>query len=256
MKIVHEMRERGSFEAPKSTSPIPIVLGAILAFGIGVLGMTGLVKTPSILFKPKTMAVAVEASAEGRTAEVAIDGANRIGRAETAPLLKMCVPMQRLGFSREQRVEPGDLYRLLQSAAAMSRVAAIAGIPQKAVDGVEFAAIWAEIADCVYRQNGWMLCDPDNRAFAVEAASTFVRQLATATRSEKTPDARAARAPRGVDRNYLLQNAQAAKARVLAGLRQHAADGRLIAADFGLFAASELLQTLRGTKAQRNACAG
>ena len=74
----------------------------------------------------------------------------------------------------------------------MSRVAAAAGIKQKAIDDVEFTAIWADVADCVYRQNGWVLCDPDNRALAVEAANTFMRQLADRGTRPTSPTRRTA----------------------------------------------------------------
>jgi hypothetical protein len=41
---------------------------------------------------------------------------------------------------------------------------------------VELAAKWGVVADCVYRSNSWGLCDVDNRAFAVQAANTFLGQ--------------------------------------------------------------------------------
>ena len=47
MKIVHEMRERRAFEPPKSTSPLPVILGAVIAFGIGLLGVSGIIKMPA-----------------------------------------------------------------------------------------------------------------------------------------------------------------------------------------------------------------
>ena len=50
-------------------------------------------------------------------------------------------------------------------------------------------------------------------------------------------------------------NANAAKARVLSGLRSYAAEGRLTASDFGMFAAPEISQVLRETKVTRDACA-
>lgn len=256
MKIVHDIRERQAWEAPKRSGPLPIVLGALIAFGIGLLGVSGLIRTPNVLSKPKTMAVAVNAVPEDKTAPVVIDSANRIGRAVAAPLLKLCIPMQKLGI--EAAMEPGDLYRMLQSASSMSRVAALAGIRQQAIDEVQFAALWAEVADCVYRQNGWMLCDPDNRAFAVEAVNTFVRQLSAAARADKTPDSvdkTRAGLRLSSNRDYLLQQAQATRTRVMASLRHHAAEGRLIASDFGLFAFSEVMQVMRDTRATRNGCA-
>ena len=126
-----------------------------------------------------------------------------------------------------------------------------------AIDDAQFAAVWAEVADCVYRQNGWVLCDPDNRAFAVEAATTLIRQLSTAAKTEKFVDPRDLR-PFGLDgqqRAYALQNAGAIKGRVLAGIRTQVSEGRLTAGDFGMFAPSEITQIVRETKATRDACA-
>jgi hypothetical protein len=258
MKIVHEMREQQAFEQPKSSSPLPIVLGAVIAFGVGLLGVSGIIKIPALNPGPKTMAVSVPAPAIDRTAPVTIEAsANRTGSAETAPLIKACIPLERLGIPRDRKIESGAIYRILWAASSMSRVAAVAGIKQKAIDDVEFTAIWADVADCVYRQNGWVLCDPDNRALAVEAANTFVRQLAAATRAEK-PDPKDPRAATrsGTNRDYILQNAHSAKGRILAGLRNQASEGRLIASDFGIFAPAEVLQVMRDTKPLRDGCAG
>lgn len=257
MKIVHEMRERRAFEPPKSTSPLPVILGAVIAFGIGLLGVSGIIKMPALNPGPKTMAISVPASATDGKAPVVIEASShRTGRAETAPLIKACIPLERLGIPRDQKIEAGDIYRILWAASSMSRVAAVAGIKQKAIDDVEFTAIWADVADCVYRQNGWTLCDPDNRALAVEAANTFMRQLAAATKAEK-PDPKDphAVARSGTNRDYILQNAQSAKGRILNGLRNQVSEGRLISWDFGMFAPAEVLQIVRDTKPLRDGCA-
>jgi len=257
MKIVHELRERRAFEPPKSSSPLPVILGAVIAFGIGLLGVSGVIKMPLFNQGPKTMAIGVPASATDSKAPVAIEpGSHRTGRAEAAPLIKACIPLERIGIPRDKNIESGDIYRLLWAASSMSRVAAAAGIKQKAIDDVEFTAVWADVADCVYRQNGWVLCDPDNRALAVEAANTFMRQLATANKADK-PDPKDPRAAikAGANRDYILQNAQSAKGRVLDGLRHQVSEGRLISSDFGMFAPAEVLQVVRDTKPMRDGCA-
>lgn len=260
MKMIHEMRERQAWRQDKSTSPLPIILGAVIAFGIGLLGVSGVVRAP-VLFQQKTQMVPV-ASRDAPVAVSVDTSGRRLGRAEAAPLLKTCMPMHKLGFGRDQPIEAGDLYRILQTGSAFSRIASAAGIRQNAVDDAGFATLWAEVADCIYRQNGWMICDPDNRALAVEAASTLVRQASAAARSVKSPDtsefARTVATIQGKhapNRDYLVQNANATKARVLSGLRNYASDGRLTATDFGLFAPSEITQVLRETKATRDACA-
>jgi hypothetical protein len=256
MKIVHEMRMRRAFEQQKSSGPLPIILGVVIAFGIGLLGVSGVVKM-SLFTAGSTVAAAVPGGANDGKAEVVIPASSsRTGRAETAPLIKTCIPLQRLGIPREMGIEPGDIYRLLWAASSMSRVAAVAGIQQKAVDDVEFAAIWADVADCIYRQNGWVLCDPDNRALAVEAANTFLRQLSAAAKADR-PDAKDPMRimRRGVSREYALQNAQSVKGRVMDGLRHQVSEGRVTASDFGMFAPAELLQVVRETRVQRDTCA-
>ena len=59
----------------------------------------------------------------------------------------------------------------------------------------------------------------------------------------------------GTNRDYILQNAQSAKGRVLDGLRRQVSEGRLISSDFGMFAPAEVLQIVRETKPLRNSCA-
>lgn len=117
MKTIHDMRERRTWQQHRHASPLPIVLGGVIAFGIGLLGVSGIIRTPN-LFPQKTQTPAVapnEASAPG----VAIDtAAARIGRAETAPLLKTCMPMQKPGVDPDQSVKHGDLYRIPRDACA------------------------------------------------------------------------------------------------------------------------------------------
>ncbi len=256
MKIVHEMRERRAFEPPKSNSPLPIIIGAVIAFGIGALGVSGIIRMPSFNQGAKTMAIAVPSAPAESKAPVTIEhGSHRTGRAEIAPLIKACIPLERLGIPRDSRIESGDIYRILWAASSVTRLAAATGIKQKAIEDVEFTAIWADVADCVYRQNGWVLCDPDNRALAVEAANTFMRQLAIVTKADK-PDPKDPRNLRsGSNRDYLLQNALSTKGRVLDGLRHQVSEGRLISSDFGMFAPAEVLQVVRETKPLRDSCA-
>lgn len=253
--MIHEIRRQQSWQAHNSAGPLPIILGAVIAFGIGLLGVSGIVRAPT-LHQIKTRIVQAVPHDAVQPAAVTIDtSGKRLGNAEAAPLLKLCVPFSKLGFGREAR--PGELYRVLQTASGMSRVAALTGIRQKVVDDVQFAAIWADIADCVYRQNGWMLCDPDNRAFAVEAASTFVRQLAAVDKAETFVDGAKVRpfGLKGEQRAYAFQNAGAVKDRVLSGIRAQVAAGRITASDFGMLVPSEITQAIRDTKATRDGCA-
>ncbi len=257
MKMIDELRQQQAWNTHKKRSPLPILLGAVIAFGIGLLGVSGVVRVPNML-QAKTQTELV-APRDAAPADVKIDASShRVGRAETAPLLKLCVPFSRLGFDNVDKVPPGDLYRILQTASGFSRVASLAGIKQNAVDDAQFAAVWGDVADCIYRQNGWMLCDPDNRALAIEAATTLIRQLSAATKADKQADSREKKSfsMSAQERAYALRNADAIKARVLASLRTHASEGRLIAADFGLFTPSAITQAVKETKVTRDACAG
>jgi hypothetical protein len=260
MKMIHEMRRQQEWRTRKSSSRLLFALGAVLAFGIGILGMSGVVRAPSLLHQQSQKAPVASDTAPP---EASVNrGAYRIGRAETAPLLKICIPMQRLGIGKDHAAEPGDLYRILQSGSSFSRIASAAGIKQNAMDNVSFASLWADVADCIYRQNGWMICDPDNRALAVEVAVALIRQTSAAARSIETPDtnnfAKAVATIQGKQRpqrDDVLQNANAVQARVLSGLRNYAAEGRLIRSDFGMFAPAEITQVLLETKVTRDGCA-
>lgn len=246
MKMIHEIRRQQTWESQKRASPLPIVLGALIAFGIGALGISGIVRTPTLLYA-KTHMDTLEKTPD----TTAVDSATaRIGSAEAAPLLKMCVPP-----SRTSDAGHDEVYRMLQSVSSISRVAALAGIKQQVVDDTQFAVMWSQIADCVYHQNGSALCNPDNRALAVEAASAFVRQLAAADKLQHLVDSRAR--PFGMSgdqRARALRNAAAIKERVLSGIRTQVSEGRLTASDFGMLVPSEISRVVRETKANRDAC--
>lgn len=175
MKMIRDIRERQAWEQHKRAGPLPIILGAVIAFGIGLLGISGLVRAPN-LFPQKTQAMPV-APREARASNISIDtGTRRIDRAETVPLLTICMPVHKLGVGPNQAIAAGDLYRVLHTGSTFARIASVTGIRQKAMDEAGFATLWAEVADCIYRQNGWMICDPDNRALAVESATALLRR--------------------------------------------------------------------------------
>ncbi|MFN3350285.1 hypothetical protein [Pseudorhodoplanes sp.] len=48
MKVIKEPRQKRSSDAFKSTSPLPIVLAAIVAFVIGMMGAVGMVQAPKL----------------------------------------------------------------------------------------------------------------------------------------------------------------------------------------------------------------
>ena len=49
MKLVQELRERQVFEQPKSANPFPIILGVIVAFCIGAIGVGGFMHAPNFI---------------------------------------------------------------------------------------------------------------------------------------------------------------------------------------------------------------
>lgn len=246
MKMIHEMRRQQAWAAQKSASPLPVILGAVIAFGIGLLGVSGVVRVPAAL-QAKLHQDAH--TARGPVARV------RLGTAEAAPLLTVCVPSAKPGIVKDGG--HGETYRMLQSASSLSRVAALAGLKKEAGDQSQFAAIWSELADCVYRQNGAMLCDANNRALAVEAASNFIRQLDAADKAERFVDTRNF-GPLDLGREHRassLQNATIVKNRVLSGLRTQVAEGRLTASDFGMLVPAEITRIIRETKVSGGGCA-
>ena len=163
---------------------------------------------------------------------------NRLGRAGTAPLLRTCVK----GDTFEGFRNPEAVYIVLTTAGTMSRLAPLVGAEMG--DGVQLTEYWREIADCVYQQNSWQLCEPDNRALAVESASGFIRNAAGVAANPKTRDAQAT----------LRENA-AAKQRVLDSLRSRLRNGHLIAGDFGPLQPPEIKALLNETKPIANGCA-
>jgi hypothetical protein len=258
--LIHEMRERRDWQEKRSSGLLPLVAGVLVAFGLGCGGVFAWTKFSGSSGDPEAAPAATVAVLEHKLASF---GGFRVGRAETAPLLRGCVPYEQFGAMNTPQMEPGDLYRLLQTGGKLARVAAVAGIQQDAVDPLDFALMWGEVADCVYRQNGPALCDPDNRALAVESITTLVRQVnmaaaqkpVAATDKPKTfREVRATLEGKSRNRTYDLQRARSIKDRVLATLRSRVSEGRLIASDFGFFTPDEVKQALRDTKTLTNSC--
>jgi hypothetical protein len=136
-------------------------------------------------------------------------------------------------------------------------IARIAG-PQLPAAPTHFSMAWGEIADCVYRQNARALCEPNNRALAVEAAASVVREVnaLTAPQQSESSFAKTYAAVNGaatIKRN--IDQLRDIKDRVLTGLRARLQDGRLIAADFGYLPQADLKRVLQDTKPTRNGCA-
>jgi hypothetical protein len=108
-------------------------------------------------------------------------------------------------------------------------------------------------------QNGWTLCDADNRALAVEATINLVRQVKAAStpRAESDFDKVATKAglKRKQSREYQLYAARATRDRVLDNLRMRVSEGRFVPGDFGYFPPDEIAAVFKNTKPARDACA-
>ena len=243
MSKIQELRARGIQAQTGSSSWLPMIAGGIAAFAAGMLLVMAAGWLPSFNLanltgkKPATQAAAVSSSNSAPTFE-----GDRIGRASTAPLLKQCTPFAELGMDPDMKAQPADIYRLLKLGTRAASIAKVVGANPQDFDQTVFVDAWGVVADCVYKQNGWALCDPDNRALAVEATATFVRGLDTAI---KKRDRAAEPGPisdvfsvRG--RTPAPAELRSIKDRVLAGLRNRVENGYLISADFGMFTPSEI----------------
>jgi hypothetical protein len=171
-------------------------------------------------------------------------GRDRIGRAETAPLLAACLTPDVLDVSKDD-VQPGTLLQILNAAGMQSRVTSLLGAKRQGVS-TSLATAWGKVADCVYRQNSWNLCDPDNRALAVDAVSAFVSNadeaLAGAGRKREVSSSD-------------LRDLDGIRERILRSLQSRVRNGELIGADFGPLTPSAVKRILQETKTLKNGCA-
>lgn len=257
VSIVDQIRAQQAQKQASGSGLLPLAVTAVVAFAISAAVVFGWTMLPPLTANAPSGATS-KAEPGPRSW-----GAARVGQAETASLLRACMPFHLFGLEASERAQPADLYRLLHAGSHAARIGAVIGVQQEAAE-IGLAVLWREVADCVYRQNGRMLCDPNNRALAIEAVNTFVRQADIALADAKAPprtDGPAQAMAKLQDKrasnrlDYELQSLRSTKDRVLATLRSKVQDGRLIAADFGYLAPAAVRQTLRDAKTVRNACA-
>jgi hypothetical protein len=247
MPTIRELRERQGVRTDEGTGFVSLILGAIAAFAVGALLVVGWQVLPSMtgMFDEPGKAVPSFASA-----------GKRIGIAARAPMLRICMASGGAGIDTDD-FTPAAFYGLLQASDSVSRVSQFMG-KQGALAPSTFTLAWGEIADCVYRQNGRMLCDPNNRAFAVEAAVSLVRQadlVASPQRSDSFAKGQGAEKNSSAKIERDLERMRDIKQRVLTALRARLQEGRLIAADFGTFPSGEIKRALQENKPTRDACA-
>ena len=245
--IIDQIREQQAWEQPKKRGSVGFIAGTIAAFVAGILLVMSLGFVPSLspkaLFAPKQQAIV----SHNKPAEVSISSRGRLGDASESKLLRTCMPSA-MGPANMAGMDNKGLYNLLSATNQMMTFAVAAGAQDTATGAKAFSSMWAEVADCVFRQNGYVLCEPDNRALAVEAVSAFVKQSAMAA----APQATTTSSPRT---EMMMQKVRATRERVLEALKVRAQEGRLIASDFGFFTPSEVMQAVKSAKPTSDACA-
>lgn len=167
---------------------------------------------------------------------------DRLGRAATAPLLKVCVDMEPYLTGSGNELEPADILKVLEAGNLQDRGMRLLGHRPNRTAELSQALTWAGVADCAYQQKSERLCDIDNRALAIEAGSSFVRQADRIIAASSAPAAE-------------VQSLRATRDRVLDALRGHLRNGVLVAADFSSFAPAAVRDALRDTEPARNVCA-
>jgi len=246
--IIDQIREQQAWEQPKKRSSVGFIAGTIAAFAGGILLVMSLGFVPSLspkaLFAPKQQAIV----SHNKPAEVSISSRGRLGDASESKLLRTCMPST-MGPAGMAGMDNKGLYNLLSATNQMMTIAVASGAQDTAAGAKAFSSMWAEVADCVFRQNGYVLCEPDNRALAVEAVTAFVKQSAFAAAPQATTTTLSARS------EQMMSKVRATRERVLETLKVRAQEGRLIASDFGFFTPSEVMQAVKSAKPTSDACA-
>jgi hypothetical protein len=170
-------------------------------------------------------------------------GASRLGRPETAPVLRICM-VRMLDLGRADKVEPSAVYSMLKAGSMQASMSTLAGRSDAWTGNqtTRLAATWGELASCIYAQDDRELCDPDNRAAMAEATTKFfgfAKQAETSKPPISASDAQ------------VLSNFSD---RLLNALKNHRRYGTLIAADFGSFASPEIMRIMREEQQTSDIC--
>ncbi|MBS0245277.1 MAG: hypothetical protein JSR61_01555 [Proteobacteria bacterium] len=209
---------------------------AAAGFAIAALAVGGW----TLLSAPERLAPLL--SAIGGSSHSLDFSGDRLGRASTAPLLKVCIDMEPYLNGSANELEPADILKILEGGDLQSRGVGLLGGKVNRKAEVSLALSWGGLADCVYRQGASRLCDIDNRALAVEAGSSFIRRADRIVAG----GGQAAAAD--------LQTMRAIRDRVLEALQRHLHSGVLVAADFSSFTPTEIRNALKATEPARNDC--
>jgi hypothetical protein len=169
---------------------------------------------------------------------------NRLGRPETAPVVRTCIfRVIDLG-SDARKIEPSAGYFILKAGSLSATVTSQFGKPNARAENQSafMAGKWGELAGCIYAQDDRELCDPDSRAAMVEATTkffAFAKQAQTSNPPISAGDAR------------VLENIGD---RLLNALKNHRRYGTLAPSDFGAFVPSEITRVMREETQTRDIC--
>jgi hypothetical protein len=239
MTLVRGMRERTITPPPIRSGIAGMIVLAVVAFAVGAGGILAWKRFAGS--SPLPVASASPPAAASNKAPAPKFAGNRLGRAGTAPLLRTCVKGET--FETFINLNAQAIYTVMTTASTMMRTGPLVGAPTG--DPTQLADQWREIADCVYQQNSWHLCDADNRALAVESASGFLRFAAQIPANPMTMR----------DEQTLLRDVAQTRQRVLEALRTRLRNGHIIASDFGPLQPTEIKALLADTKTVGNGCA-
>ena len=208
----------------------------ILAFVGGFLAVGAWIWAPQI-------SNAVSSLVSGAPSVSLFADASRIGRPENAPAIRGCVARV-LDLGPDQKLEPSAMYFILKSGGMQVNVASMLGKSNRDSESqtINLASKWGELASCIFAQEDRELCNPDNRAAAVEAASKFFAYAKQAEAAKSTISADEARAFEIFSDRLLLM------------LKNHRRYGTLVAADFSSFASPEIMRAMREEKQTRDIC--
>jgi hypothetical protein len=170
----------------------------------------------------------------------------RIGYPPSAPLVRSCI-FDVLDLGRDVTMEPSAAYAILKAATMQAGFSAMLGRPdpRPGTDQTSLVASkWGQLATCIYAKENRTLCDPDNRAAAVEASTKFFlfANQAASPKSATVISASDARVIEGISD------------RLLSEIKSNRRDGTLIAADFGLSIPDEVGKIMREEKPGRDIC--
>jgi hypothetical protein len=212
------------------------VLTLILAFVGGFLAVGGWIWAPKISSAMSSFV------STGPSVSLFAD-ANRIGRPETAPVIRGCI-FKVVDLGPDAKMEPSAAYFILKAGSMQANVSTMLGKSDRWSENqtINLAAKWGELANCIYAQEDREFCDADNRAAAVEATTKFFAYAKQTEAAKPAISADDARAIEGFGD------------RLLTTLKNHRRYGTLVAADFGSFASPEIMRIMREEKETRDIC--